>query len=1001
MNLLRTRIQSALSRFTVALLLSVGVQATSATLAPPALASATTISDFGTNSSEWSGDVILDPTGGNLGSAFTFGKNTLINNTFGSSGSDFSGATIEFQVKFVDPLDYIAVFWGQGQSGGTGATNSLYVGPAGNAGSSSSLAGRIGISGGHTGPHIYWHGVDGGVSGTGSSSVTSGNWATNRWYAVKIAIGATQTSYFVDGVLAQTKATELPASNTITIGGDDRNGWGFSNGVFVDNISIASADSPVDLSRGSLYLNNTSISHAFNTNLDVGTGQYTIEMWVKPVGNKGQPLWGSNITGSWNISADTGLGSSCAGPNRLLIAVQAQACPYTTPVGSFSTDEVWRHVVWQRGAAGAMSVYINGIRQLSVTDSANVGLKAGPLKIGWSERAAFTGYITNVRLVKGSALYSGASITPPVDALSTSVPTGTTTFLLRTSSAATALKDSVSDLTMTADGTANFGWTVAMTPMGGMTWSTETPFAAPLDVTYLLDGGIGDAPAQPPVRSGQSFTTADTPTRPGYTFLGWSDGETTAAANTSYTMPATALTLTAQWSADPQTITYNLNGGSGDTPTQSNVPTDEDFTTAVTPTRPGYTFLGWSDGETTTAANTSYTVRANAVTLTAQWSADPHTITYDLNGGSGDTPTQSNVVTDDDFTTAPVPIREFWAFSGWYDGSSTTEAGERYQVGLTDVTLTAQWTRNYSTVTFDSQNWLSPVVSSTAQGSGAAVPPTPAWYGYNFIGWAESENGSPVDVPVLPITGDKTFFAVWEQKSLAGLTSLPTPDVIIPHALYERTLTTSWGYHTATIKVPAGALPSTFQVKVYTLDDDNYAANALGEGTYLISQVVAWSDTAPGSVGNIQDTAPNKPIEMTFTSPLITAGAKVYAVLGGSSTLLATATVNGSVTVEFSEDPVIIVEAGPPIATTPVPVTPGNGFGTDTTTSVDTGTDVEPRVVSDSVEPAAEASAELPLATISEPHEIDVLVLSGILFTAALVLAMIVVLLKRRRSLNY
>jgi uncharacterized repeat protein (TIGR02543 family) len=533
-----------------------------------------------------------------------------------------------------------------------------------------------------------------------------------------------------------------------------------------------------------------------------------------------------------------------------------------------------------------------------------------------------------------------------------------------------------------------------------MTWSAETPFVAPLEVTYILDGGSGNAPTQPPVRSGQSLTTADTPTRPGYTFLGWSDGETTTPANTSYTMPAAALTLTAQWSADPHTITYDLNGGRGDTPTQSDVVTDADFTTAVMPTRPGYTFLGWSDGETTTPANTTYTMPATAVTLTAQWSADSRNITYDLNGGSGDTPTQSNVVTDADFTTAPVPFREFWTFNGWSDGTSITGAGELYQVGLTDITLTAQWERNYSTVTFDSQNWLSPVVVSTAQGSGAEVPAIPAWYGYNFIGWAESENGSPVDVPVIPITGDKTFFAVWEQKSLAGLVNLPTPDVITPHAIYERTLTSTWGNHTVSVKVPAGALPSTFQVKVYTLDGDDYATDALGEGTYLISQVVAWSDTAPGTFGNIQDTAPEKPIEMTFTSPLITAGAKVYAVLGGSSTLLATATSNGSVTIRFSEDPVIIVQAGPPITPPAPPVNSGAAFGTagiETTTSESANESGE---VNDSTEPAAETIDGEAVAAIGGLQEVDVLALSGILFTVALVLALIVVLMKRRRSMD-
>jgi hypothetical protein len=57
---------------------------------------------------------------------------------------------------------------------------------------------------------------------------------------------------------------------------------------------------------------------------------------------------------------------------------------------------------------------------------------------------------------------------------------------------------------------------------------------------------------------------------------------------------------------------------------------------------------------------------------------------------------------------------------------------------------------------------------------------------------------------------------------------------------------------------------------------------------------------------------------MTITSPLITKGAKVYAVIGDSSRVLGIATENGRVTVTFSEDPVIIVEAGPPVIDTPI-----------------------------------------------------------------------------------
>jgi uncharacterized repeat protein (TIGR02543 family) len=316
-----------------------------------------------------------------------------------------------------------------------------------------------------------------------------------------------------------------------------------------------------------------------------------------------------------------------------------------------------------------------------------------------------------------------------------------------------------------------------------------------------------------------------------------------------------------------------------------------------------------------------------STTLTAIWTAAPHVISYDLNGGSGITPTQSDVATAGTFTTATAPVRNYWTFAGWSDGSTTTSANTLYTVGTEDVTLTALWTRNSSSVTFDSQNWQTDTTVSTNQGTSATAPTNPTWYGYNFKGWSETSTGSVVDVTGLTIAGPKTFYAIWEQKSLAGLTNLSNPDILNPHATYDRTITTAIGNTTTSVKVPGGALPSTFQVKVYTIEDNTFAAQALGAGNYIISQVVAWSDTAAGSLGTIQDTAAGKPIEMTITSPLITRGARVYALLGNSSRVLGTATENGRVTVTFSEDPVIIVEAGPPVVEVSEPVvavaTPG------------------------------------------------------------------------------
>ena len=87
--------------------------------------------------------------------------------------------------------------------------------------------------------------------------------------------------------------------------------------------------------------------------------------------------------------------------------------------------------------------------------------------------------------------------------------------------------------------------------------------------------------------------TAPTLTREGYQFNGWDKTFPT-------TMPAENLTITAQWTLNRYTISYNLNNGTA-TGNPDSYTVESDAITLKNPTRPGYTFTGWSgtglDGE--------------------------------------------------------------------------------------------------------------------------------------------------------------------------------------------------------------------------------------------------------------------------------------------------------------------------------------------------------------------------------------------------------------------
>ena len=170
---------------------------------------------------------------------------------------------------------------------------------------------------------------------------------------------------------------------------------------------------------------------------------------------------------------------------------------------------------------------------------------------------------------------------------------------------------------------ANGGGTDKSENATGFTTASDVVFyakwtAASFAVTYDTDGG-SNAPTQADTMYGSTFTLPVAPTKTGSNFLGWETASNLYAPGSTFTMGSSTLSFIARWSRINYVITYALNGGSGTTPTQGNVPSGDSFTTAVAPSRSGFTFAGWSDGATTTNAETSISNVSSNMTLTAQW----------------------------------------------------------------------------------------------------------------------------------------------------------------------------------------------------------------------------------------------------------------------------------------------------------------------------------------------------------------------------------------------
>ena len=119
-------------------------------------------------------------------------------------------------------------------------------------------------------------------------------------------------------------------------------------------------------------------------------------------------------------------------------------------------------------------------------------------------------------------------------------------------------------------------------------------------------------------------------------------------------------------------------------------------TIAAGPSRTGYTFEGWKNGNTTYTVGEEYTFTED-ITLYAQWAALPSFhVTYNTSGSQGTTPTDATNYYEGDeviLASASGLSNAGYFFAGWNDGTSTYPAGGEYTMPGSNVTFTAVWSR--------------------------------------------------------------------------------------------------------------------------------------------------------------------------------------------------------------------------------------------------------------------------------------------------------------------
>ena len=235
----------------------------------------------------------------------------------------------------------------------------------------------------------------GGTTATVTSSATS-----NGTYSA-LAAGASTTNRFI-------KIT--PSSNSSYAGNFSLN-FAISDGTnaatTLQNFGLAFEVS------GSLYFDGTGdyIEIADSDDWHFGTGDFTLEAWI----------WSYSFANGYNgIIAQWPQNGGNANNSFVLETVGSNLNFYTVHGGTTLTSHTgsttidlykWYHVAVVR-SSGIIKSYINGLEDFSVSNNNNFNNPSSPLTVGGGvvgTGGSWNGYISNARIVKGTAVYTPTS----------------------------------------------------------------------------------------------------------------------------------------------------------------------------------------------------------------------------------------------------------------------------------------------------------------------------------------------------------------------------------------------------------------------------------------------------------------------------------------------------------------------------------------------------------------------------------------------------------------
>lgn len=232
-----------------------------------------------------------------------------------------------------------------------------------------------------------------------------------------------------------------------------------------------------------------------------------------------------------------------------------------------------------------------------------------------------------------------------------------------------------------------------------------------------------------------------TPTKNGYTFMGWYNNDTKIESGNWTGL--SDLNLKAKWEIKNYKISYLLNGGINNVNNPDTFTFDTETIKLLEPTKTGYDFIGWSiDSDSPQKEIVIPKGTCEDQTYKANWMACVYTITLNTNGGDGLEKTEVDMTYDDSFVL-PIPSKIGYKFKGWFNGDTIVNDGI-WKIS-NDVELKANWEIIIYTISYDlngGTNSSNP--TSYNYESDDVLIENPTKIGYIFLGWTNEEIITPI-----------------------------------------------------------------------------------------------------------------------------------------------------------------------------------------------------------------------------------------------------------------